>query len=77
MESIDKARLIHEAILNDRVIHQLQIKRFKLYSVAMPIVILIDGNSHTIRLDETNHPLLPEIEKMIEERTQQIINSLN
>lgn len=67
------SRLISEAILNDKQLQQLQEKRAEIYSLAIPTVILgKDGKSETVWIDETNHPLLPKINEMIEQRTEQI-----
>lgn len=66
-------RLISEAILNDKQLQQLYAKRVEIYLMAIPRVILgKDGKTETIWIDETNHPLLPKINEMIEQRTEQI-----
>lgn len=66
-------RLISEAILNDKQLHQLHAKRAEIYSLATPTIILgKDGKAETVWIDETNHPLLPKINEMIEQRTEQI-----
>jgi len=68
-----RPRLISEAILNDNQLQQLHAKRTEIYSVATPTVILgKDGKSETVWIDETNYPLLPKINEMIEQRTEQI-----
>lgn len=64
------SRLISEAILNDKQLQQLHAKRAEIYSLAIPTVIY--GKSETVWIDETNHPLLPKINEMIEQRTEQI-----
>jgi hypothetical protein len=67
------SRLISEAILNDKQLRQLHDKRAEIYSLATPTVILVkDGKAETVWIDETNHPLLPKINEMIEQRTEQI-----
>lgn len=67
------SRLISEAILNDKQLQQLHSKRAEIYSLATPTVILgKDGEAKTVWIDETNHPLLPKINEMIEQRTEQI-----
>jgi hypothetical protein len=67
------SRLISEAILNDKQLQQLHAKRVEIYSLATPTVILgKDGEAETVWIDETNHPLLPKINEMIEQRTEQI-----
>jgi hypothetical protein len=67
------SRLILEAILNDKQLQQLHAKRAEIYSLASPTVILgKDGKAETVWIDETNHPLLPKINEMIEQRTEQI-----
>ena len=67
------SRLISEAILNDKQLQQLHAKRAEIYSLATPTVILgKDGEAKTVWIDETNHPLLPKINEMIEQRTEQI-----
>lgn len=67
------SRLISEAILNDKQLQQLNVKRVEIYSLATPTVILgKDGKAETVWIDETNHPLLPKINEMIEQRTEQI-----
>jgi hypothetical protein len=67
------SRLISEAILNDKQLQQLHAKRVEIYSLATPTVILEkDGEAETVWIDETNHPLLPKINEMIEQRTEQI-----
>jgi len=67
------SRLISEAILNDKQLQQLHAERAKIYSLATPTVILgEDGKAETVWIDETNHPLLPKINEMIEQRTAQI-----
>ena len=66
-------RLILEAILNDNMLQQINAKRVEIYSLATPIVILgKDGDAETIWIDETNHPSLPKINEIIEQRTEQI-----
>lgn len=70
------SRLISEAILNDKQLQQLHAKRVEIYSLATPTVILgKDGEAKTVWIDETNHPLLPKINEMIEQRTEQIKRS--
>jgi hypothetical protein len=67
------SRLISEAILNDKQLQQLHAKRAEIYSLATPTFILgNDGKAETVWIDETNHPLLPKINEMIEQRTEQI-----
>lgn len=67
------SRLISEAILNDKQLQQLHAKRAEIYSLVTPTVILgKDGKAETVWIDETNHPLLPNINEMIEQRTEQI-----
>ncbi len=67
------SRLISEAVLNDKQLQQLHAKRAEIYSLATPTVILgNDGKAETVWIDETNHPLLPKINEMIEQRTEQI-----
>ena len=67
------SRLISEAILYDKQLMQLHAKRVEIYSLATPTVILgKDGKPETVWIDETNHPLLPKINEMIEQRTEQI-----
>jgi len=67
------SRLISEAILNDKQLRQLYAKRAEIYSLATPTVILgKDGKAETVWIDEINHPLLPKINEMIEQRTEQI-----
>lgn len=67
------SRLISEAILNDKQLQQLHAKRAEIYSLATPTVVLgKDGKGETVWIDETNHPLLPKINEMIEQRTEQI-----
>ena len=70
------SRLISEAILNDKQLQQLHAKRAEIYSLATPTVILgKDGEAPTVWIDETNHPLLPKINELIEQRTEQIKRS--
>jgi len=70
------SRLISEAILNDKQLQHLQAKRAEIYSLATPTVILgKDGEAKTVWIDETNHPLIPKINEMIEDRTEQIKRS--
>lgn len=67
------SRLISEAILNDKQFQQLNAKRAEIYSLATPTVILgKDGKAETVLIDENNHPLLPKINEMIEQRMEQI-----
>ena len=67
------SRLISEAILNDKQLQQLHAKRVEIYSLATPTVILgNDGKAEDIWIYEANHPLLPKINEMIEQRTEQI-----
>jgi hypothetical protein len=67
------SRLISEAILNDKQLQQLHAKRAEIYSLATPTIILgKDGKAETVWIDENNHPLLPKISEMIEQRTEQI-----
>lgn len=73
---MEKSALISEAILNDKHLQQLHIERVKIYSLATPKVVLKEnGETETFWIDETNHPLLSNINEMIEHRTQQIIDS--
>ena len=75
--SID-CRLISEAILNDKQLQRLYAKRAEIYSLAIPTVILgKDGKAETIWIDETNHPLLPKTNEMIEHRIEQIKQTLS
>lgn len=71
------SRLISEAILNDKQVQQLHAKRAETYSLATPTVVLKDGKAETVWIDETNHPLLPKIDALIEQRTEQIKRSFN
>jgi hypothetical protein len=65
--------LILETILNDKQLNQLYAKRVGIYSMIMPTTVLTkDGESKMIWVDETNHPLLPTINELIENRTNQI-----
>ena len=65
--------LILETILNDKQLNQLYAKRVEIYSMIMPTTVLTkDGESKTIWVDESNHPLLPTINELIENRTNQI-----
>lgn len=64
--------IVLEAILNDRQLRHLHSKRIEIYTMSVPQVIIKDGKTETIWLDETNHPLLPNINKMIELREEQI-----
>jgi hypothetical protein len=58
---------------NDKPLQQLHAKRADIYSLATPTVILgKDGKVETVWIDETNHPLLPKINEMIEQRTGRI-----
>lgn len=67
------SRLISESILNDKQLQQLHAKKAEIYSLATPTVILgKDGKAETVWIDETNHPLLPKINEMIKQRTEQI-----
>ncbi len=67
------SHLISEAILNDKQLRHLRAKRAEIYSLATSTVILKkDGKAETVWIDETNHPLLPNINEMIEYRTKQI-----
>jgi hypothetical protein len=68
----NKNRLIYEAILNDKALQQLRAKQYEIYSLVTPMVILEDGKEKTIWIDETNNPLLPKINEMIDERINQI-----
>jgi hypothetical protein len=71
----DNIRLIQETILNDRLIQQLTAQKVFICQMATPTVLLKDGEEVTIWFDETNHPLLPKINQMIELRIEQIKNS--
>lgn len=67
------SRLILEAILNDKQLQQLHAKKAEIYSSTTPTVTLgKDGKAKTVWIDETNNPLLSKINKMIEERMEQI-----
>ena len=69
-------RLISEAILNDKQLKALHSKRAKIYSIATPTAIMKDnGEIENVWIDETNHPILPEINKMIDHRIEQIKSS--
>jgi len=73
----DYDRILHEAILNDTEIQRLDVKRAEIYTLAIPQAVLKEnGEIETIWLDETNHPLLPKIEALIESRKDQIQKSL-
>ena len=66
-------RLILETILNDKQLQQLYAKRVEIYSMIIPTTVLTkDGESKTVWVDESNHPLLPTINELIEARTNQI-----
>ena len=69
------SRLIAEAILNDKQLQSLHAERYKIYSLATPTVVVKEnGDTETIWIDETNHPNLSKINKMIKHRTEQIKN---
>jgi hypothetical protein len=69
------SRLISEAILNDKQLQALYSERVKIYSIAIPTVILkTNGEAETVWIDETNHPNLSKINELIEHRIQQIKN---
>jgi len=68
-------RLISEAILNDKQLQALYSERVKIYSIAIPTVILkANGEAETVWIDETNHPNLSKINELIKHRTLQIKN---
>lgn len=69
----NNTKLIHEAILNDKIIQHLNVQKSKIYSFIILIVILNNGKYETILQDETNH-LLFKINEQIECRKNQIIN---
>ena len=74
----DNSRLISEAIFNDKMLKLLHAKRVEIYSIATPTLVADkEGKDKTIWIDETNHPLLPKIDKLIEERQEQIKNHFN
>jgi len=74
----NKSQLIHEAILNDRALQQLNCKKAEIYSLAVPAMILKkDGSIENVWFDETNHPLLSKINQMIEHRINQIKDFFN
>lgn len=74
----NKQQLIHEAVLNDIALKQLNAKRAEIYSLVVPTMVSkSDGSVETILLDKTNHPLLPKIEEMIEHRINQIKDYFN
>jgi len=74
----NKSQLIHEAILNDMALQQLNSKKVEIYSVAVPSMILKeDGSIENVWFDETNHPLLSKINQMIEHRINQIKDFFN
>lgn len=74
----NKQQLIHEAVLNDIALKQLNAKRAEIYSLAVPTMVLkSDGSVETICLDETNHPLLPKINELIKHRINQIKDFFN
>lgn len=62
------------AILTDTEMIGLNNLRVKIYSLAIPLVILgKDGKIKTIWLDDSNHPTLKKIEKRISARRAEIM----
>ena len=69
------SRLVSEAILNDKQLQVLHAERSKIYSLAIPTVILKEnGETETVWIDETNHPNLAKIDELIQHRTERIKN---
>lgn len=66
------SQLILEAILNDKQLQQLNAEMVKIYTLAIPMVIMKDGKIETMWIDESNHPLLSKIDELIKHRTEQI-----
>jgi hypothetical protein len=73
----NKYRLIQEALINDKQLQQLYAQKVEIYSMAVPTVVLKDGKAETVWIDETDHPLLPKINELIENRIQQITQSFS
>lgn len=68
----DNSKLIREAILMDGQLRLLTARRAEMISRAIPTLVLKDGKSKIIWVDEKNSPFLPQIEQMIEQRIEQI-----
>lgn len=59
--------------MNDKHLLQLYAKKAEICSLATPTVFLSkDGKTTTAWIDETNHPLLPKSNEMIEQRIEHI-----
>ena len=67
-------RIVQKRILGDNELQCLQEKKAEIYSRAMPIVTMKNGVLDTIRIDEVTHPILKEIDELINLRVNQIIN---
>ena len=73
----DNSRLIREAILMDGQLRFLTTRRAEIISLAIPTLVFKDGQSKIVWVDESNGPLLPQIDQMIEQRIEHIKNSFN
>lgn len=68
----DKTEQYHQAMLNDTKLRGLESRRIEIYSMVVPVVHLKNGEVETTWLDSDNHPLLPDIEKQIELRKDEL-----
>jgi hypothetical protein len=74
----DFFKIISEAILNDKQLQALHTERVKIYSLAIPTVIINDNDeAKTIWKDETTNTNLSKIDEIVEHRVNQIINFYN
>lgn len=72
MKTKSKEQLIHEAILNDKEIHRLQYKKYKIIE-SLPYSLLYDLDNFSFEnVDNNNHPIVTQINEQIIFRIKQI-----
>lgn len=73
----NKDRLISEALLNDKVMQQLNAIRNEIYSISIPVVVIDGEDARTNWIDDNSHPVLANINEEIDTRKRQIIDFFN
>jgi len=71
------SRSIHEAICNDENLKWLYQQKAKVYETIVSKIVITAGYARPLPIDETEHPLLKNINSHIEDRIAQIKMSLN
>lgn len=60
------------ALLSDHLLQRLEAQRLKIYSLAVPKILIVDGIPQTVWFDDINNEHLKQIEDAINFRTNQI-----